>query len=113
MYDVYKIFHNDGRDSSVCTCLDGDTAKKVDTFITAYTFSDETRRTDKFRSLLPHLALIEEESKKPLEEKSNVQLEEIDLTKLNKVIKKSTQKAKKKKPTKIRSRKTHGTNEKG
>ena len=109
MYDIYKLFKNDGRDSSVCTCLDSDTAKKVDGFITTYTFSDETRKSERFRSLLPHLALIEKASKEPLEEKSTVELEKIDLTKLNKALKKSTKKAKKVpvKPTK--SRKRHGT----
>ena len=109
MYDIYKLFKNDGRDSSVCTCLDSDTAKKVDGFITTYTFSDETRKSERFRSLLPHLALIEESSKEPLEEKSTVELEKIDLTKLNKALKKSTKKAKSVpvKPTK--SRKRHGT----
>jgi len=82
MYDVYKMFKNDGRTAAVCSCLDGDTAKKVDNFITAYTFSDEVRLTEKFRQLLPHLALIEESAKEPLEEVSTVQLDKIDLSKL-------------------------------
>lgn len=82
MYDIYKLFKNDGRTAAVCSCLDGDTAKKVDNFISSYTFSDETRLTDKFRQLLPHLALIDQSAKEPLEEKSNVELDKIDLSKL-------------------------------
>lgn len=77
MYDIYKLFKNDGRDASVCTCLDGDTAKKVDNFITAYTFSDEIRFTDRFHKLLPSLALIKEEADKPLEEVSTVDTSEV------------------------------------
>jgi hypothetical protein len=76
MYDIYQMFKSDGRNSSVCTCLDGDTAKKVDNFITAYTFSDEIRFTERFHKLLPHLALIEESAKEPLEEKSTTDLSE-------------------------------------
>jgi hypothetical protein len=76
MYDIYAIFKNDGRNANVCTCLDRDTAKKVDNFISAYTFSDEIRFTDRFHKLLPHLALIKEEAKKPLEEESNTDLSE-------------------------------------
>ena len=76
MYEIYSLFKNDGRDASVCTCLDGDTAKKVDNFISSYTFSDESRLTNRFHSLLPHLALIKEESKKPLEEVSTTDLNE-------------------------------------
>ena len=76
MYEIYKLFKNDGRDASVCTCLDGDTAKKVDNFITSYTFSDESRFTNRFHSLLPHLALIKKEAEKPLEEVSTTDLTE-------------------------------------
>ena len=112
MYDIYKLFKNDGRTAEVCTCLDGDTAKKVDGFITTYTFSDETRKSERFHSLLPNLALIEESSKEPLEEKSTVKLDKIDLTKINKAIKESVKKAKSVpvKPTK--SRKTNGRKKK-
>ena len=113
MYDVYKLFKNDGRNSGTCSCLDKDTAHKVDNFITAYTFSDETRLTERFSKLLPHLALIKEEAEKPLEEESTVKLDKIDLTSLNKSLKKSTKKAKTKKPTTIRSRAKHGSGEKG
>ncbi len=74
MYEIYQMFKNDGRNSGVCTCLDNDTAKKVDNFITSYTFSDEIRFTERFHKLLPNLALIKEEAKKPLEEKSNTDL---------------------------------------
>jgi len=109
MYEIYQLFMNDGRNSGVCTCLDSDTAKKVDNFITHYTFSDETRKTPKFHSLLPHLALIEESAKEPLEEKSTVQLDEIDLTKLNKTLKKITKKAKKVPVKPVKSRKRSGT----
>lgn len=77
MYDVYQMFKNDGRNSGVCTCLDGDTAKKVDGFITTYTFSDEIRMTPRFHSLLPHLALIEQSANEPLEEVSNVDTSEV------------------------------------
>jgi cobyrinic acid a,c-diamide synthase len=77
MYDVYKMFKNDGRNASVCSCLDGDTAKKVDGFISTYTFSDEIRLTEKFRQLLPHLALIKESAKEPLEEVSTVDTSEV------------------------------------
>ncbi len=76
MYEVYTLFKNDGRDAKVCTCLDADTAKKVDGFISSYTFSDEIRMTPKFQQLLPHLALIEEKSKEPLEEVSTTDLSE-------------------------------------
>ena len=76
MYEIYKMFKNDGRDASICSCLDGDTAKKVDNFISGYTFSDETRFTPRFHKLLPNLALIKEEAKKPLEEKSTTDLSE-------------------------------------
>jgi len=76
MYDIYKMFKNDGRTSAVCTCLDGDTAKKVDNFISGYTFSDEIRLTDKFRQLLPHLAIIQQSAKEPLEEVSTTDLSE-------------------------------------
>ena len=76
MYEIYQMFKNDGRNSGVCTCLDGDTAKKVDNFISGYTFSDETRFTPRFHKLLPNLALIKEEAKKPLEEKSTTDLSE-------------------------------------
>jgi len=79
MYEIYTIFKNDGRNSSVCRCLDGDTAKKVDNFITSYTFSDEIRFSDRFHDLLPHLALIKEEAHKPLETISNVG--EMDMSK--------------------------------
>ena len=75
-YDVYKLFKNDGRDSGTCSCLDRDTAHKVDNFITSYTFSDKIRFTERFHKLLPHLALIEEEAKKPLEEVSTTDLSE-------------------------------------
>jgi hypothetical protein len=112
MYDIYQLFKNDGRNSSVCTCLDSDTAKKVDNFITSYTFSDEIRFTDRFHKLLPNLALIKEDAEKPLEEKSTVELDEIDLTKLNKVIKKSTKKAKSVPVKPVKSRKRHGTKKK-
>jgi hypothetical protein len=74
MYDVYKLFKNDGRDSGTCSCLDRDTAYKVDNFITSYTFSDEVRLTERFAKLLPHLALIKEEAEKPLEEESTTNL---------------------------------------
>ena len=76
MYDVYKLFKNDGRDSGTCSCLDRDTAHKVDNFITSYTFSDEVRLTQRFAKLLPHLALIKEEAEKPLEEESTTDLSE-------------------------------------
>lgn len=74
MYDVYKLFKNDGRDSGTCSCLDRDTAHKVDNFITSYTFSDKVRLTERFAKLLPHLALIKEEAEKPLEEESTTDL---------------------------------------
>lgn len=76
MYEIYQMFKKDGRDSSTCTCLDRDTAKKVDNFITSYTFSDEIRFTERFHKLLPNLALIKEEAEKPLEEISNTDLSE-------------------------------------
>jgi len=90
MYEIYTMFKNDGRNSSVCSCLDRDTAKKVDGFITSYTFSDELRFSDRFHDLLPHLALIKEESEKPLEEVSN--MGEMDMSKF---LKKEEPKAKK------------------
>ena len=74
MYDVYKLFKNDGRNNGTCSCLDRDTAHKVDNFITSYTFSDEVRLTERFAKLLPHLALIKEEAEKPLEEESTTDL---------------------------------------
>ena len=76
MYEIYQMFKSDGRNSGVCTCLDKDTAKKVDNFISGHTFSDEIRFTERFHKLLPSLALIKEEAEKPLEEKSNTDLSE-------------------------------------
>jgi len=76
MYEIYSMFKSDGRNSGSCTCLDRDTAKKVDNFITSYTFTDKTRFTERFAKLLPHLALIKEEAKKPLEEESTTDLSE-------------------------------------
>jgi len=76
MYHIYTMFKSDGRNSGSCTCLDGDTAKKVDNFISGYIFTDKTRLTERFHKLLPHLALIKEEAKKPLEEKSTTDLSE-------------------------------------
>ena len=102
MYEIYKLFKNDGRDSSVCTCLDGDTAKKVDGFITTYTFSDEIRKTPKFGKLLPNLALIEESSKEPLEEVSTTDLSEG----MDKFVKKS-------KSVPVKPRKKRTTKKKG
>lgn len=76
MYEIYTMFKNDGRNSGTCTCMDRDTAKKVDNFITSYTFSDEIRFTERFHKLLPSLALIKEEAEKPLEEVSTTDLSE-------------------------------------
>ena len=92
MYDMYTLFKNDGRNSGSCTCLDGDTAKKVNNFITAYTFSDKIRLSERFHSLLPHLALIKEEAEKPLEEVSSVDITD-DMSKF--VKKKKTTRKKK------------------
>lgn len=76
MYEIYQMFKNDGRNSGTCSCLDRDTAHKVDNFITSYTFSDEVRLTERFHKLLPHLALIKEDAEKPLEEESTTDLSE-------------------------------------
>jgi len=60
MYEIYKYFNGD-RDESICSCLDRDTARKVDNFINGYSWSDETRFTPRFRDAFPHLALVKEE----------------------------------------------------
>lgn len=99
MYDIYQMFKNDGRNSGVCTCLDGDTAKKVDGFISTYTFSDEIRLTEKFKQLLPHLALIEESAKEPLEEVSTTDLSE-GMEKFTKAKKPPVKPVRKKRTTK-------------
>lgn len=92
MYDIYTFFKNDGRTSASCSCLDRDTARKVDGFITSYTFSDEIRLTERFAKLLPHLALIKEELQEPFEEESTVDIE-VDMSKFTK--KKTTRRKKK------------------
>lgn len=83
MYEIYQMFMNDGRNAGVCSCLDRDTARKVDNFISGYTFSDEIRLTERFRKLLPHLALVKEKIKEPIEEESTVDVE-IDMSKFTK-----------------------------
>lgn len=81
MYEIYRWFKQD-RDSSVCSCLDRDTFKKVEGFINTIEWSEETRQTEKMKQLLPNLYLepiqIEEESTQPVE---------VDMAKLEKAIK--------------------------
>jgi len=90
MYDVYKIFKNDGRDVSTCSCLDRDTARKVDGFINIVEWSDEIRSTARFKSILPHLYKeIEEES---IED--STQPVTVDLDKLAKAVTKRKRKTK-------------------
>ena len=87
MYEIYQMFMNDGRNAGVCSCLDRDTARKVNNFIGGYSFSDEIRFTDRFHKLLPHLALVREEV---IEEESTVDVK-VDMSKFTK---KKTTKAK-------------------
>jgi hypothetical protein len=81
MYDIYRIFQQD-RDSSICSCLDRDTFRKVEGFINNIEWSEETRQSPKMKQLLPNLYLepiqIEEESTQPVE---------VDMAKLEKAIK--------------------------
>jgi hypothetical protein len=84
MYQIYRYFKGD-RDASMCSCLDRDTYKKVDGFIDSYTWSDDTRKSDRFRDIFPHLALIKEELEIPLEIEPN-QPVSVDMEKLAKVL---------------------------
>ena len=73
MYEIFNYFNpREGRGEHVCTCLDKDTYNKVSKMISAYTFSDEIRLTERFHSLLPHLALVQEDAKTEVEVEDNV-----------------------------------------
>lgn len=71
MYEVYQLFKNDGRDASVCTCLDRDTHNKVDGFINEIEWSQETLSSPTMQEVLPHLYIepivLEEESTQPVD----------------------------------------------
>jgi hypothetical protein len=73
MYEIFNYFNpREGRGEHVCTCLDKDTYNKVSKMISSYTFSDEIRFTERFHSLLPHLALVQEDAKTEVEVEDNV-----------------------------------------
>ena len=73
MYEIFNYFNpREGRGEHVCTCLDKDTYNKVSNMISSYTFSDEIRFTERFHSLLPHLALVQEDAKTEVEVVDNV-----------------------------------------
>jgi hypothetical protein len=73
MYEIFNYFNpREGRGEHVCTCLDKDTYNKVSKMISGYTFSDEIRFTERFHSLLPHLALVQEDAKTEVEVEDNV-----------------------------------------
>ena len=73
MYEIFNYFNpREGRGEHVCTCLDKDTYNKVSKMISGYTFSDEIRLTERFHSLLPHLALVQEDAKTEVEVEDNV-----------------------------------------
>jgi len=71
MYDVYGLFKNDGRTSSVCSCLDRDTHNKIEGFINNIDWSEETISSPKMKQLLPHVwvepVILEEESTQPID----------------------------------------------
>lgn len=73
MYEIYSYFMNDGRNSSVCSCLDRDTFKKVDGFINTIDWSEQTKTSDKMKQVLPQKyvepiqELYEEESTQPVD----------------------------------------------
>ena len=80
MYEIFNYFNpREGRGEHVCTCLDKDTYNKVSKMISAYTFSDEIRFTERFHQLLPHLALVQEDAKTEVEVEDNVG--ELDMSK--------------------------------
>ena len=54
VYEIYRFFKQD-RDSSVCNCLNRDTAKKVDGFINTIDWSEKTKSSPKMKQLLPDL----------------------------------------------------------
>ena len=73
LYQIFNYFNpREGRGEHVCTCLDKDTYNKVSKMISGYTFSDEIRLTERFHSLLPHLALVQEDAKTEVEVEDNV-----------------------------------------
>lgn len=71
MYEIYSYFSSDGRTSSVCTCLDRDTFKKVDGFINTIEWSEETKSSAKMKQVLPSKyvepIIEEEESTQPVD----------------------------------------------
>ena len=73
LYEIFNFFNpKEGRGVHVCTCLDRDSVNKVSKMIDAYTFSDEIRVTERFHSLLPNLALVQEDAKTEVEVEDNV-----------------------------------------
>ena len=71
MYDVYALFKNDGRTSSVCSCLDRDTHNKIDGFINNIDWSEETLSSPTMKEVLPDKWVepieIEEVSTQPID----------------------------------------------
>ena len=104
MYEIFNYFNpREGRGEHVCTCLDKDTYNKVNNMISSYTFSDEIRFTERFHSLLPHLALVQEAE--VLEEEDNVGKMDMSM-----FLKKEEPKAE---PVPVKPRKKRVTKKKG
>jgi len=85
MYEIYNYFKGD-RDASICSCLDRDTAKKVDGFIDSYSWSDDTRFSPRFAEVFPHLAVVKEE----LELEPEISSQPIDMDEVLKNMIKTT-----------------------
>lgn len=87
LYEIYSFFNgSDGRTSSVCSCLDRDTHRKVEGYINEIEWSKDTIKTPKLKELLPDIGTYEEESTQPVK---------VDIKKVARAIKKRKQTKKK------------------
>lgn len=74
MYEIYRYFQQD-RDSTICSCLDRDTFRKVDGFINSIEWSEQTKTSDKMKQVLPEQwvepiqEMEEDESTQPIDMK--------------------------------------------
>ena len=102
MYEVYQLFKNDGRTSSVCTCLDRDTHNKVENFINEIEWSEETLSSSKMKQVLPNVYVEPQ-----IQEEESTQNVKVDIKKLQKAIEKKTEERKAQKvPVKPQRRRT-------
>jgi hypothetical protein len=90
MYDIYRLWKQD-RDSSVCTCLDRDTHRKVEGFINTIDWSEETKSSPKMQQLLPNVYVEPTYT----EEETSTQPVEVDMEKVAKAIQKRKRTTKK------------------